>query len=269
MIERMAPNDVATVKANPHLRVVTHTALAYRTIEINLAHGAGANSPLAKSPLVREALEKSLDRTVINQVVMNGLFVPNNQMETPTSRYWNPDRPIPPRDVAGARALLRQAGIEHPSFTLQLGNNPIDAQIGQVIQSMAAEAGFDVKLQELEVNAGNQADLSGDFQAALLIWSGRPDPDGNVSIWLACDGYTNFGRYCNPQLDALLAQGRAITDPAARVPVYRRIADIYLDDRPQIVLFHYTWLYGISDKLQGFVPNADGLIRPQGMHFAP
>jgi peptide/nickel transport system substrate-binding protein len=47
--------------------------------------------------------------------------------------------------------------------------------------------------------------------------------------------------------------------------VYRQAADIYLRDRPLLVLYHYRWLWGITDRLHGFAPQPDGLIRPQGM----
>jgi ABC-type oligopeptide transport system substrate-binding subunit len=46
----------------------------------------------------------------------------------------------------------------------------------------------------------------GDFQAILNMWSGRPDPDQNLSIWLACDGLLNRGQYCSPDLDRVLTQ---------------------------------------------------------------
>ena len=81
---------------------------------------------------------------------------------------------------------------------------------------MAAEAGFDIKLQAAEANALVAAGRSGNYQATIVIWSGRPDPDGNVAIWLACDGFLNWGRYCNPKFDDLLARARGVTDVASR-----------------------------------------------------
>ena len=79
-------------------------------MSINLA----ADSPL-KDPRVRAALEAAIDRGVLNQVVFDGQFIPSNQFEAPGSRYWDPDHPVPPRDVAKAKALLKEAGQEHPA----------------------------------------------------------------------------------------------------------------------------------------------------------
>jgi len=30
-------------------------------------------------------------------------------------------------------------------------------------------------------------------------------------------------------------------------------------------LYHYTWIWGMSERITGFVPHPDGLIRPQGL----
>jgi peptide/nickel transport system substrate-binding protein len=267
LIDQVAPTDVATIRSNQKLRVETHTAVAYRTLQFNLHNGTRADTPLGREARVREALAMAIDRDAINQVVFNGLFVPNNQTQVPGSLYWDPVHPVEQRNVDGAKALLKAAGVTQVPFTLELGNNPIDAQIGQVIQSMAGEAGFDVKLLQVEANAGNDMNLRGDFDAALLTWSGRADPDANISIWMACNGPFNYGKYCNPVMDKLLAEGRATTDAAKRVPIYRQVADLYLKDRPQIILYNYTWIWGLNNRVHGFVPNADGVIRPEGIRL--
>ena len=265
MVERLGPTDVATVKKNLKLKLISQAVLAYYSISINLA---AADSPL-KDPRVREAFEAAIDRTVINQVVMDGQFIPSNQFEAPGSRYWDPDHPVPARDLTKAKALLKQAGQEHASFTLLIGNDPVAQQVGQVIQSLAAEAGFEIKLQSAEANAQVAAARSGHYQATEVIWSGRPDPDGNVAIWLACDGFLNWGKYCNPKFDDLLARARGVTDVAQRQALYKQLVDVYLADRPHIVLYHAKWLWALSDKVSGFAPTPDGLIRPQGMAIAP
>jgi peptide/nickel transport system substrate-binding protein len=122
-----------------------------------------------------------------------------------------------------------------------------------------------IKLVSGETNANIQAMNAGDYQTNLVIWSGRSDPDFNIVQFLACDGFQNWGKYCNSKFDATLNRGRAATDPAQRAAAYHEAASIYLDDRPLIFLFHMTWLYAHSDRLKGFVPVPDGLIRPQGL----
>ncbi|MCW3475579.1 ABC transporter substrate-binding protein [Limobrevibacterium gyesilva] len=267
MLEELAPSDAGKVKADAKLRLAAVTGLGYAAINFNVGHGPRADTPIGRDPRIRAALEAAIDRDVINKVVMDGLFVPDNQTELPDSRYFNPKVPVPPRDLARAKALLKEAGVEHPSFEFKVANTPRDVQVVEVIQAMAAEAGFDIKVSAGEVNANIEAMNRGDYQAHLNTWSGRSDPDFNISIFIACDGFQNWGKYCNPKLQEVLERGRAVTDPAQRQALYHQAVEIYAQDRAILYLYHPTWLFAHSAALQGFVTVPDGIIRPQGLRL--
>ncbi|MFC7399807.1 ABC transporter substrate-binding protein [Chelatococcus sp. GCM10030263] len=265
MIERLAPTDIATVKGAADLTLVESPSIAYDIISINVAHGDKADNPLGKEAKVRQALELTLDRDAINQVAYEGAFAPSNQHELPGSRFYDSAHPVPKRDVEKAKALLAEAGVTSPSFTLYTANNPVQQQVAQLIQSMAGEAGFKVDIQAVESATLAAKSNSGDYQASLAIWSGRPDPDANVSPWASCNGFLNWGRYCNPELDKVLVAARQTTDDAARAKLYNQAVDIYLTDLPHIVLYHYKSLWAVRKPVTGFVPYPDGLIRLQGV----
>jgi peptide/nickel transport system substrate-binding protein len=265
MIERMAPSDAAAVRADKRLRLLSTAATAYQLLLFNLANGPAGDTPMGRDPRVRAAFEKSIDRGVLNQVVMDGTQVPSNQTEAPNTPYWNAALPVPPRDLAGAKALLAEAGVSRVPVQLLIANQPIAQQTGELIQSMAGEAGFDVKLMPLEANASIAAAQSGQFNAYVGIWSGRADPDGNVAIWIASDGFLNWGKYKSPAMDDLLARARGVTEFAARKKLYDQVSALYLTDRPFMVLYHQNWLFAHTTALSGFTPVPDGLIRPQGI----
>ncbi|HEX6443243.1 MAG TPA: ABC transporter substrate-binding protein [Stellaceae bacterium] len=268
IVERLAATDVKTVEADPKLRAIAGTALAYDLMSINLRNGPAADNPLGRDAKVREAFELSIDRKALNDVVFEGRFVPSNQPEAPGSRYWDPDHRVPARDLSKAKALLAAAGTPHPAFALSTANSTTGLQLAQIIQSMAGEAGFDVSIRSIEAMTMVQKTSSGDYQAALAIWSGRPDPDGNISYWLACDGFLNWGKYCDQNFDTLLEKARSTIDPEARQKLYRQATDIYMAARPELFLYHYKWLWGMSRKVEGFLPHPDGIIRPQGLKLA-
>ena len=267
ILEELAPTDVGAVQSSSNLRLQRAISLGYETISINIGHAPGNTSALAHDPRVREALELAIDREVLNAVVMNGQYVPANQAQAPGTPYWNPDRPVPLRNVAAAKALLQKAGLDRVSFALNVTNTPRELQLAEVIQSMVAEAGFDMTIRGLEVNAHIQAMNAGDYQASIVVWSGRADPDANVSLFLACDGFQNWGKYCVRSFDGLLASARAMTDTVGRQALYRQVASTYLADRPYLILFHMTWLWAHNDRLQGFTPSPDGLLRMSGLHM--
>ena len=264
LAERLQPSDLKQLKADKRVKVASSTALAYNTMSINVANGAkAANSVLAKDPRVREALELSLDRQALVQVVFDGEFVATNQPHSIENPWYIKELPVPARDLARAKALLSEAGVTKPAFTLSVTNNPVESQLAQVIQAMAGEAGFDIKIELIEQNTLIANATKGDYEAAVVIWSGRADPDGNISIWLACDGFINWGKYCNKDMDQALAAARSKTEPAARLADYTAAAKLYLKDRGHIFLYNHKWLWGLADKVDGFAAHPDGIIRLQ------
>jgi peptide/nickel transport system substrate-binding protein len=268
LVERLQPTDLGQLKENKRVKIVASTALAYSTISININNGQRAfESVLAKDARVREALELSLDRQALMQVVFDGEFIATNQPHAVDSPWYIKDRPVPARNLVRARQLLVDAGVTRPSFTLSVPNSPVESHVAEVIQSMVSEAGFDMKIEVLEANTLTANATKGNYEAALVIWSGRADPDGNISIWLACDGFLNWGKHCNRQLDTHLTAARHTADPALRLKEYTAAAGIYLDDRSHIFLYNYKWLWGVAEKVEGFAPHPDGIVRLQDVRL--
>ena len=265
MIERLAPSDVKSAKADPNLKVVTIPGLGYQGIYINIANGERAKTPLGQDKQVRQALSLAIDRDALNQVVFEGLFTPTGQPYPPASPYHDESYPAPKRDVAKAKALLKAAGAEHISFEMQISNSTVEQQVGQVIQAMVAEAGMDMKLKSTEFATMLKADTAGDFQATRVGWSGRVDPDGNIHQFVTTGGGINDTKFSNPEVDKDLNKARTIYDPAERKKYYMAAEKILRDELPIIYLYHEAWIWALSTKLSGFVPNPDGMIRLAGM----
>jgi peptide/nickel transport system substrate-binding protein len=143
-----------------------------------------------------------------------------------------------------------------------------DAQrLALVVQAMSKDAGFDVKIVTTEFATSlNMAD-KGEFEAYVLAWSGRADPDGNLYSFDACKQPLNYAGYCVAEVDALLNESRSQRDPAARRQVYERIAARVLADRPIIYLYHRNWLWAYSAKLAGVRNVPDGLLRVTDLKF--
>ena len=94
--------------------------------------------------------------------------------------------PIPERDVAKAKQLLQAANAPHPAITITVPTTPEILQAAQVIQSMAAESGFYIKIQATEFASSLDLAVKGDYEAYLIGWSGRTDPDGNIYSFASC-----------------------------------------------------------------------------------
>jgi peptide/nickel transport system substrate-binding protein len=266
LIERVAASDLPTIKGDARLKSAQITEIGYQGVTINVGKSAQAQAnPLGRDARVREAFELSLDRQGIIQVAMDGEGEVGNQWVAPANPYYAKNIPIPKRDIEKARALLKAAGVEHPAFTLLTATTSEAQRIAQVIQAMAAEAGFAVKIQAAEFATSlNMAD-TGQFDAYVLAWSGRADPDGNLYSFDVCKQPLNYAGYCNPEVDKLINDSRASLAPADRQKAFDAVAGHVLADRPIVYLFHRHWLWAHSTQLIGFRPMPDGLIRLQGM----
>jgi peptide/nickel transport system substrate-binding protein len=265
IIERVSPSDLPTLRGDPRVKLYEAPSIGYRVLSINTNKGPTAQSPLGASAALREAFELALDRAIINQVAFDGLFIPGNQPEAPGTPFYAAGLPPPQRDLARARALIAASGMARVPVKFLLSNDPLDGRVAQIIQAMAGEAGFDVKLEVSESASLLGRLKSGDYELALLIWSGRPDPDANIAMWVACDGFINWGSYCDPRLDQILRAARATTVVSERAKLYGQAAAIYLAARPYVFLYHLKWLWGVLARLDGFVPHPDGIIRVQGL----
>ena len=265
-IERMAPSDVPQLRNDSRFKIAKIVEIGYQGITINVGKSDIAQkNPLGKDARVREAFELSLDRDAIVKVAMEGEAQPGNQWVAPSNRYYGKSAPIPKRNVERAKQLLKEAGVPNPSFTLMTPTTSDAQRIAQIVQAMAKDAGFDIKIQSTEFATSLNLADKGQFEAYVLAWSGRADPDGNLHTMLACKGPTNYAGYCKDDVEALINESRTSLDPARRAAAYDKIAQAVAKDRPIVYLYHRNWLWAHNAKLSGLRTVPDGMVRVQGL----
>jgi peptide/nickel transport system substrate-binding protein len=265
LIERVLATDIKDVRADPKLKLSTALELGYFGLTINVTKDK-AKGGLSQSEKVRQALDLSIDREAINQVVFNGEFTPGNQWVSPEHPYYQKAFPIRGRDVAKAKALLKEAGVALPvAVDMMVPKGAESEAVAQVLQSMAAEAGFDLKIRVIEFATSFKQAQAGEFQAFLIGWSGRIDPDGNAYVFLHSNAPQNDGGYSNPEADKALEDARLITDAAQRKAIYEKLTKVVLNDEPLIYLYHRKLLIAHTTKLEGYKQMPDGLVRVIGL----
>jgi peptide/nickel transport system substrate-binding protein len=271
LIERALATDIPEIKADPTLKLATRIELGYQGLTLNLANGeAGRNGPFGKDPRVRQALEAAIDRKALSDVVFNGEFLPGNQWVSPEHPYYQEKFPVPGRDVAKAKKLLAEAGVKTPiSVDFMVPNNPETRQVAEVIQAMAAEVGFDMKIRVTEFATSLKESEAGRFQAFLVAWSGRIDPDGNCYIFHKCGAPQNNGGYCDEEVDRWLDEARQKTTLAERKALYEKIAEKYLKEGSIIYLYHRRLAIVHTAKVEGYRQLPDGLVRLAGVKLKP
>jgi peptide/nickel transport system substrate-binding protein len=267
LIERVLATDIKDVRSDPKLVLSTAPELGYQGLTINIANDK-TKGPLSQSAKVRKALDLSIDREAINQVVFNGEFTPGNQWVSPTHPYYQKSFPVQGRDIAKAKALLKEAGVTLPvTVDYMVPKGTEYEAVAQVIQSMAAEAGFDIKIRAVEFATTFKQAQAGEFQVFQINWSGRIDPDGNSYVFMRSKAPQNDGGYSNPDADKLMEEARSISGFDERKATYEKLTKILLDDLPIIYIYHRTLLIAHTKKLEGYRQMPDGLVRVVGLKF--
>jgi peptide/nickel transport system substrate-binding protein len=275
VMHQVAPTDATSLKKEGRFEVSNVTGLGYNAVVINLRNKTGKTqapgnlgTPLANDPRVREALELSIDREALNQVVWDGLYTVGCTAIAPNSPFFDRSRKCPARDVTRAKKLLADAGLGSGyAFEMVIVNNPQQRRVGEVIQGMARDAGFTITLTPKEFASALKDDDDGKHPAFVIGWSGRVDPDANIHQIQACGGSLNATLACDEKIDALLNKAREVSDVAQRAALYREANELMLARRNIIYLYHPNYIVAFPRNLKGYRAVPDGLIRLKGVSW--
>jgi peptide/nickel transport system substrate-binding protein len=265
----VAPLDAETVTRDPKLTLVSVPSLGYGALTINIGNAPKADNPLGRDPRVRHAFELALDREALIQVVFAGKYQPNAQATSAISPLYVEEVAPTKRDVTKARALLKEAGVATPlTVPLVVYNTPAGVQAGEVIQSMAAEAGFAVQVQAMEFGTALATVQRGDYVVTQGGWSGLLDTDSNAWSFLHSGGALNRAGYANSHVDELLDHARTVSNIHERRAAYEGVWRQVSKDLPIIYLWTPRNIIGLNRKVVGFTLLADGLLRLQDVRPA-
>lgn len=271
--ECLAPNDVKLLSTNSQYQVKQVTSDGYQMIVINVGniHGSTkaygvANNPLARHPLLRQALAMAIDRSTINSVVYDGTMAPGCSPIPPSSPYFT-KIPCPKYDPAEAKRLVQQSGAKTPvNLTLMVGTGTLNVTLGEVIADEARAAGFNITVQPTSGTTAEADAASGNFEMYAAGWSGRIDPDQNISIWYAPGSFLNFSGADYPSLNALLAAGRQTENVARRRAIYAQVVRFLNSEEDSIYLFYTTYQIAYPKTVAGLVfdPNGNLMLAEAG-----
>lgn len=262
LMEKLDPVSADTVKADESLQLIPLTVLNNQTLVINLEH----EGPL-QNPKVREALELALDRQAIVDVAYAGQYQAGNQFVAPTSPFYNTDYPMPERDPAKAKALLDEAGVTQPvPVTILVPNRPLSVRVGEIMQAMASEAGFEITLNVVDFATTLKLTDEGNFETWGPIGPQFANDLDTVAFpVLHSTGGRNLSRYRSAEMDELLEKSRTATDPQARRDLFKEASAVAVNDRPVLYLYHLRPLFAATSALKGFHATGDGFIKLDGM----
>ncbi len=218
---------------------------------------------------VRKAINYAIDKQEIIDGVYLGLGINIASPYKPGTRWSNPRLKPYSYDPNKARALLKEAGFEDAdgdgvlerdgipfAFEIITNQNKEREKSAVIIQRRLKEIGIDVKIRAIEwASFISRFINTGDFDVVILGWGLGLDPD-QYNIWHSSQqtpGQFNFVGYNNPEVDALLEQGRTELDPSKRMKIYHEFAKRLLEDSPIVYLSAGYGLTAMHKRVQGIV----------------
>ncbi|MGY4765983.1 ABC transporter substrate-binding protein [Kribbella sp. CWNU-51] len=275
--DSLSTQDAPTLQKDSSMTVLQSQSLGYQGLTINIANANGIGNPLkqldtpiAKDPRVRQALDLSIDRAALVKSIFNGLSTVACSPISPKSEFTSDAAQVcPAHDTAKAKQLLADAGVTTPyKVTMITSNNPDSLRLAQALQAMVKEGGFDLVIKPVEYAALLDQQDRGDFELLQLGWSGRVDPDANTYNFVGTTGSQNVAGYSSPEVDKLLTDARQNTDKAQRIKLYGDVVTKLQQDDPLIYMYRQRNLTGVSKKLLGIQVYPDGVIRTAFAGFA-
>jgi peptide/nickel transport system substrate-binding protein len=255
-LAQLTPKDAAVFAELPDFTVYHMQTADYRGILYNFRH------PLWRdNPGLPAALSYAIDRESIVRAVLLGQGEaaysplqkgPYNDPEVERYAY------SPERAKAALEALgwtpggdgIYQKDGQPLAFTLVA---PPADRVRVDMANLCAQNLRDIGV-DCAVQTPAQTDWAG--QSAYLIGWGSPfDPDDHTYKVFGTDKGGNYSGYANPRVDALLAQARALSDPAQRLPLYRAFQAELSRDPAYTYIAYLDALYVARAGLNGVTPD--------------
>lgn len=227
-------------------------AIAYHVFQLN-----PSRAPMDTLE-VRQAMSCAIDRQEVLDTASLGYGTVTGPLTIPAYTVPTGEYFCYQKDLDKARELLSQAGMAD-GFSIKViaanAEPPTALSEAQSIQAQLAEIGITVEIEALELSVYVDRWLAGDFDAAVALNGGRPDPYTMYArYWTKGGNLQGVANYIDDNLDSLMAQGRAETDPQKRYDIFAEFQKHLVEVAPWIWLYNDFEYTAQQPYVTGFVP---------------
>lgn len=268
--DTISPQDADALMLERGLEVLQTGSLGYQGLTVNIGNTNGTgqpvvqrDGPLASDPRVRQALTMSIDRPALVNSVFNNWYDPACSAISPNSPFaTDASNGCAEFDPEGARALLKEAGVELPlTVDLKVANSPDALRYSQALQASVREGGFNLRIEPVEYSTLLDMQKQGNFDLMQIGWSGRIDPHGNLATFLTTGAGNNDGGYHSAEMDDLLTRAAQLSDIDARAELYGEAVELAQRDNPLIYTYRQRNITAHSVDVAGVSTFTDGVVR--------
>lgn len=256
----LTPTEIADLREADGIEVIEGNGTEIRYLVFNLAQEPG------NEIAVRKAVALSLDRQAIAENVYNGVVQPlYSQVPEGLPGHvpaWADEYGESP-DPDQARQVLEDAGVSIPvDINLwytpsHYGDSSAD-EYAEIERTLEENGLFNITLDATEWEQYKQAAYGNDdpaqnqYPAFQLGWfPDFVDTDNYLSPFFSENGgFTNNG-YDNKQVQDLLAEQKASTDPAERVAIFEEIQRLAAQDVPYVPYYQAKQIAAVREGISG------------------
>ena len=205
----------------------------------------------------RMAFALALDREEINELRNLGrATVANGPFDEGVPGYVA-DPGFPAHDLERATELADEVKAAHGGeFRVELVILPDseNRNEAELLKQQVEKAGITADIRVVDQTAEISTAISGDYD--VLLWRNHAgeDPDTQY-IWWHSGELTNFGKIDDPEIDRLLEEGRAASDPAERAAAYEGVTEAFAQNIWNVWAWYVDW--GIATR-----PDVHGIVGP-------
>jgi peptide/nickel transport system substrate-binding protein len=131
----------------------------------------------------------------------------------------------------------------------------------QNIQAQLKKVGIEMEIETLELGVYVDRWLKADFDAAVALNGGNPDPDIMFfRYWHNTGNLNKVAAYKDAEIDKLLEQGRQTSDPAKRKDIYLQVQKKLAEAAPWVWLYVGFEYRVMQPTVKGFTPLPNGSL---------
>ncbi len=254
------PSDLATIKADPKLELLSQPGLNLSYLVYNVSH------PPLDNVLVRRALDMVINKAAIIKATF---YEQENAAQIASApippALWSYDETLKDElfDLEKARALLAQAGypkgfaISLWISSVQRPYNPNPRLTAEMIQADWAKIGVKANIVTRNWSRYIKGAHNNEHDAMLIGWTGNSDPDDWLGVMLTCDAISgiNHSKWCHPVFDVLIKAARQTNDVEKRTMLYQEAQQIFKRELPFTPIAYASVYQPINKNVTNFKIN--------------
>lgn len=225
-------------------------ALAYHVFQLNPSRAPMDNLAVRQAMSCAIDRQEVLDTASLGEGTVTGpLTIPAYQVDTSGFFCYQ-------KDLDRARELM--AGVEPFTIKAIVANAepPTALSEAQSIQAQLAEIGITLEIEPLELSVYVDRWLAGDFDSAIALNGGRPDPYTMYArYWTSAGNLQVVTNYIDETLDSLMAAGRAEPSFENRLEIFTQFQQHLTEVSPWIWLYNGFEYTAHQPYVVGFEPN--------------